>query len=66
MEQTHLLKQRKIEVKNIIENVHKANLKLLNANDDNIREANEQKAIFEDAYDDFFAKKMANSKIFVK
>ena len=64
MEQSHLLKKRKLELKNIIENVHKANLKLQNANEDNIREANEVKATFEAAYDDYFAKKMANSKIF--
>ena len=64
MEQTQLLKNRKLELKNIIENVHNANLKLQNANEDNIREATEVKATFEAAYDDYFAKKMANSKIF--
>ena len=44
--------------------VHKANLNLRNATEENIRVANEEKMKFETAYDDYFRKKMANSKMF--
>ena len=64
MEQNNLAKQRKNELKNIIENVHKANLNLRNATEETLISANEEKVKFEAAYEEYFRRKMANSKIF--
>ena len=63
-EQHRMLKNRKDELKTIIENVHRANLNLSTASDENKRTANEEKMKFEAAYDEYFRKKMENSKIF--
>ena len=63
-EQGHLLKARKNELKDIINELHEANRNVTSLDPATVEEATNKKYEFESKYEEFFARKLANSKLF--